>query len=294
MVQNKRGGKMKYTIASAEDVKHYLTNDFSMVIGEPGVNQCRYDDVTGIGSVNGDGSKQFFIQIPIENLKIGDKIKASVDLKIKNGAPSPRITSGFGKNGFVLGNEGNHRVVSMPSREYEDFETLTLEFVYEGYKFSTASTWEVTNKNTGFQSVALYVPANYGAFSFDFKNFSVETTANAGGLKPGVKMYFGGISYSPSEGLSFSGGSQNFKDFELTYDSGIFTLKLGATFKNNVSTFFNTSIQTDGNNSLYEFKVRRNLNDSVSFSILDILNNTLVGTGGVSVPIYGNFLIIAE
>lgn len=285
---------MKYTIASSEDVKHYLTNDFSMVNGELTANQCSYDDETGIGSVNGDGSKQFFIQIPIENLKIGDKIKASVDIKIKNGTASPRITSGFGKNVFVYGSEGVQKVTSMPVREYEDFETLTLEFVYEGYKFITSSSWEITNDNPGFQSVALRVPSGYGAFSFDFKNFSVETTTSAGGLKPGVKMYFGAMSYTPSEGLSFTGGSQNFKDFEVTSSFDLFTLRLGTEFKNAVSTFFSSSIQLGGNNSKYEFKVRQNKNDSVVFSILDITNNITVNKETVDVPIYCNFLIIAE
>lgn len=289
---------MRHAIHSLEDFEYYLNTTLSKVDSEPQTNQYSFDEVSGICKVNASGTHLFGLYIPISNLKIGDKIKAKIDVKMHGGTITPQLSTSLVKGaGASWGNPGIHRMEVFPSGLTTDFETITLEFVYQGFINTTG--FPISNVNNSFETVRFYLPAGYGSSIFSFRNLEIDIERQQSGLYPGTKMYYGLLKYIPNSGLSVEKktGSHNFSKVTISDNNpadGYFKLNLGETFLSPVTALIHPMFQGGSNNFRYDIHVNTSDNNSVSFVVYDISTKTIVKVSTITVPLYMTFLIIGE
>lgn len=284
---------MKHKISTLESYENYLKTGATKATGEPATDQYSFDESTGIMKVNLSGNYAFEIRIPITGLKIGDKIKAYCDVKYISGI-SVQLSSDFDVDSNH-DQEGTHRIIKVPNKEISDFQTITLEFVYEGYNNDLV----VTNDNTKQTFVRLYFPKGYGGGQFHFKNLTLESDKAPDGITLGTRIYYGMIQYKPTEGFSVvrNRGSNNYDDFNLMVTGSFLSINFKHHFSTRPFIFLEMTNQiSDGSNKgVYDVRLSTTHSDQILIYIYDIVNNTILDyPKSVNIPMYFNFFIIGE
>lgn len=292
---------MIYTLIKEEDYKRYLVTSMTQVQTTPGINQWMFNNDSGAISVNGSGSLPFIINVPIRNLNIGDKVKIQVDVKLNSGV-RPILTNSLGRMGFApnyIGSEGTHRLLSVPRNNISDFQTISLEFVYEGYQFDRLDNPSFNSNGVVYVRFAFY--NGFGAGNFEFKDFKIETQQNISGLYPGTRLYYGRITLS-KEGvptLAPTGNSNNFEDLTVTVakSEGIDEIrivnKLG--FFNNPTTLLTPYFQNVGNVRNYELSVVTSTTETLRIRVYDIINSRYVTDfSTLTADIFSGFMWLGE
>lgn len=287
---------MKYQLKTKADYQRFLTTNLTEGTGaEPTVGTYVFD--SGMIKVNVDtNTKYFFLNIPVNNLNIGDIVRIQADVKLLGGTIVPNICLSIKGSNQWVGTEGIHRVVRNPIRAIKDFQTITTDAVFEGYTETSLDNPDINNK--GLMYARFSVTAGYGTSQFYLKNLSVEKVVSVGGVSPSTKTYFGLLYFNATNKTwTFGGNNQggsNLKELTISnFDEYTFDINFQNPFTANPMCFATTTYQANANNK-YEVVVTTTDTSKARFCVLDRSTNARVTLDSIDKDMYVQFLSIGD
>lgn len=285
---------MIYTLQHKEEIAKFLSTTLTEASSKDIVAGEYYiDNSTGITYVRSESADRFEVSVPVYNLKIGDKVKATAQIKLISGA-RPQLSNTAPTTTFdAYGGEGIARLISLPTLGVSDFQTVELEVVYEGFTFN-GTTVSTSNNAYGVLRFRLYAPPGY-SYNFAFKNFKIETSHSLSGLSPSTRIYTGGLSTTASGATLTSSGTFNKRDMTVsTTDGSTVRINFNRPFYVAPRIFLENTVQLDGNSGKYELKVGTITTTDVYLRLVNNETFTQVPLNTLPYSVFTQFLIIGE
>lgn len=284
---------MIYTLKSLEDYRNYIDNK-GMTFTENETlanNQWRFDSGTIEVNFVDVGTNEFKLNVPIQNLKRGDKVKITADIKLLGGQSSPTIANRMYKDSYG-GSAGTAFYQSTLTKKTDDFETLSLEFTHDGFERGTTN---VVNEEDGVTYATLILPGGFGSSRFIFKDFRIETNHNNTGIYPGTKMYYGIITVvNGVPTIANDRASHNYRDLSITTNSDGFTINFVKGFLKPPIVFLNTNATTSANRGVYEFELSTNTTIKADLLLVNRKLGDLENLTSGTPSLYVRFMVIGE